>query len=100
MHAMGTSNTAVLPGRFETHLDVRDERIKEFRYVSATQMKAQLPPGPQPAGLLTVPVEIRLQFYRYCLPRRRVVAINNPWFLTSFPLMEEAGERAALESYE
>ena len=68
--------------------------------ISATQKETQLLPRTNPAGLLTIPAEIRLQIYYYCLPRRRIVVVSTPCFHISYPIGNEADDNPDGKKYE
>ena len=97
---MGAPSTAALAERFETHLRFLDEQVVKPNNISATQKETQLLPRTNPAGLLTIPAEIRLQIYHYCLPRRRIVVVSTPCFDTSYLSTHEVDDGLVVEEYE
>ena len=96
---MGAPSTAALAERFETHLRFLDEQVVKPNNISATQKETQLLPRTNPAGLLTIPAEIRLQIYHYCLPRRRIVVVSTPCFHFSYPIGNESDDNPDVEKY-
>jgi hypothetical protein len=73
--------------RFSNHLVVFCELALFFRPVSLLfrekleelEMLRTLPKPPA-TGLLHLPIEIRLQIYYYCIPRKRIIEATNPRF--------------------
>jgi hypothetical protein len=37
--------------------------------------------APAPTGLLSLPIEIRLQIYYHCIPRKRIIHVGWPSFI-------------------
>lgn len=64
---------------FRKRLDVLNTHLEVLKQPSAP-LKAPPHPPVSPPDLLRLPFEIRLQIYRYCIPRKYVIEVNDPRF--------------------
>lgn len=55
---------------------------------TAALEKLRTPPEAPATGLLRLPMEIRLQIYSYCIPRKRIIAVTFPRFNTQYPFLD------------
>jgi hypothetical protein len=106
---MGDPSTAVLLEKFQKDIKVLSERIEKFqkhikdlserieklKILSATRGKTRPLTRAKPAGLLSLPLEIRLHIYHYCVPRKRVVEVSDP----NFHMMAAAGRGGQYSGY-
>ncbi|KAF9728615.1 hypothetical protein PMIN01_13443 [Paraphaeosphaeria minitans] len=74
---MEDPSKAVLAEKFEKHITVLDERLRKLK-------KLSMPPETSLPGLLRLPIEIRLQIYYYCIPRKCIIDVANPRFNTQW----------------
>jgi hypothetical protein len=82
---MESDGRAALAERFERRIKVLRERIEMLE-------KLILPPkAPAPTGLLRLPIEIRLQIYYHCIPRKRIIEVVHPRFVPQYPFDSEDG---------
>jgi len=79
---MEDPSIAVLSELFRKRIDVLSTRLEMLKQLSA-------PPPVSPTGLLRLPLEIRLQIYYYCIPRKYVIEVSNPRFHIGWPYEEK-----------
>lgn len=94
---MGSPSTAVLLEKFQNHTKTLDERIESMKILSTTEGKIRPLTRANPASLLTLPLEIRLQIYHYCIPRKRIIEVSGPHFHGRWSLEEEASTQEVEE---
>ncbi|KAF2684428.1 hypothetical protein K458DRAFT_388897 [Lentithecium fluviatile CBS 122367] len=63
---MENLNRTELAERFKKRLTVLDENLEKLK-------KLLEPPEAPPTGILRLPIEIRLEVYYYCIPRKQVI---------------------------
>lgn len=87
---MGDPRTALLAERFKKHLEVLNARLELLKKLSAPLEAPSSPGSPPipPASLPGLPFEIRLQIYRYCIPRKQVIEVSHPRFHIGWPYEE------------
>ncbi|KAF2011502.1 hypothetical protein BU24DRAFT_426585 [Aaosphaeria arxii CBS 175.79] len=73
---MAENSSIALEERFEKHLEVLSARIEKLE-------KLMSPPGtPAPTSrLLSLPIELRLEVYRHCIPQNRTVDVELSCFI-------------------
>jgi len=81
---MGNPSKTELLEMFRKHIEVLDARLEILKKLSPPLEAPPLPRVPPP-GLLRLPFEIRLQIYRYCIPRKHVVEVSSPRFYIGWP---------------
>jgi hypothetical protein len=82
-------STALLLERFSKHLEKLNKRPENLKNLDASLERTCPLPRVTPTSLLDLPFEIRLQIYRYCIPRKRVIGVSYPRFPIEWPLKEE-----------
>jgi hypothetical protein len=85
--AMDDPSTTVLSELFRKRLEVLDARLEILKKIRAP-LEAPPPPRVPPAGLLRLPFEIRLQIFRYCIPRKHLIEVSSPRFYIGWPYEE------------
>jgi hypothetical protein len=75
--AMEDLSRAMLAEMFKKRIAVLDEELGRLK-------KLNMPPETSVPGLLRLPIEIRLQIYYYCVPRKRIIDVANPRFNTQW----------------
>lgn len=78
---MENLNTAVLAEMFGKHLVVLRENLERLE-------KLRTPPEAPATGLVRLPIEIRLEIYYYCIPRKRIIEVIAPRFNTQWSLLD------------
>ena len=84
---MPQASKTVLLERFTEFVKVREERLNKLESIGTTRKEAQ--PLPELAGLFRIPLEIRWQIYRYCIPRKRIVEVSFPRFSIGWTSQED-----------
>jgi hypothetical protein len=70
-----------LAERFENRLVVLRKNLEILE-------KLRTPPKAPSTGLLSLPLELRLQIYHYCIPRKRIVEVAHPRFEFEWPSVD------------